>query len=169
MNPSAWAAGIVIPLTAAVVVSTAPVATAVNGAAQAPNSSTVSESLPARRAAFPLTITRTGGFAGFQDVLVVARDGRVTVRRRAQLQRCRLTPVAVRRVTTAASLVPWARITPDSGQARFPDDMVIMVRSPAGGPVRLENPRVGAVGKVFQELLTDIGGGLATSRMCKAA
>jgi hypothetical protein len=169
MSRKAWAAGMVIPLAAAAAVSTAPAATAVLGAAQAPSASTVSESPPAQRAVFPLAITRTGGFAGFQDVLVVARDGRVTVRRRAQVQRCRLTPVAVRRVKTAASLVPWARITPDSGQARFPDDMVIMVRSPAGGPVRLENPRVAAAGKVFQELLTDIGGGLATSRMCKAA
>jgi hypothetical protein len=167
MSRRAWAAGMVIPLAAAVEVSTAPAATAVVGAAQASSAPTVSGSL--HRGVFPLTITRTGGFAGFQDVLVVARDGRVTVRRRAQVQRCRLTPVAVRRVKTAASLVPWARITPDSGQARFPDDMVIMVRSPAGGPVRLENPRVAAAGKVFQELLTDIGGGLATSRMCKAA
>ena len=169
MSRSGWAAGMVIPLATAVVVSTAPVATAVVGAPQAPSTLTASESLPSYRAVFPVTMTRMGGFAGFQDVLVVARDGRVTVRRRAELQRCRLTPVAVRRVTTAASLVPWRRIIPDSGQARFPDDMVIMVRSPAGGPVRLENPKVAAAGKVFQDLLTEIGGGLATSRMCKAA
>jgi hypothetical protein len=169
MSRRAWAAGMVIPLAAAVAVSAAPAATAVTGAPQAPGASTASESPPARRAVFPLTITRTGGFAGFQDVLVVARDGRVTVTRRGLLQRCRLTPVAVRRVATAASLVPWARLTPDRGQARFPDDMVMMVRSPAGGPVRLENPRVGAVGRVFQELISDIGGGPAESRMCKAA
>jgi hypothetical protein len=78
-------------------------------------------------------------------------------------------PAAVKRVTTAASLVPWARITPDSGQARFPDDMVSMVRSPAGGPVRLENPRVAASGRVFQSLLSDVLGGPAASRMCQVA
>jgi len=115
-----------------------------------------------------LTITRTGGFAGFQDVLVVARDGRVTVTRRGLLQRCRLTPAAAQQVTRAASLVPWARLTPDRGQARFPDDMVMMVRSPAGGPVRLENPSVRAASRVFQELISDIGGGPASSRMCNA-
>jgi hypothetical protein len=168
MTRRAWAAGVVIPLVTAVAVSTAPAATAVVSAPQAPSAPTVSGSLH-RAVVFPLTITRTGGFAGFQDVLVVARDGRVTFTRRGLAQRCRLTPAAVRRLTMAASLVRWARIAPDSGQARFPDDMVLMAKSPAGGPVRLENPRIGAAGKVFQELLTDIGGGLATSRMCKAA
>jgi hypothetical protein len=166
MSRSAWAAGMVVPLAVAVAVSTAPVATAVVGAQQAPSVPTVSGS---HRAVFPLTITRTGGFAGFQDVLLVARDGRVTVTRRGQQQRCRLTPTALNQVTRASSLVPWARITPDSGQARFPDDMVMMVRSPAGGPVRLENPKVAAAGKVYQELIADIGGGLAASHMCKAA
>ena len=167
MGRSAWAAGIVIPLAAAVAVSTAPVATAVVGAPQAPSASTVS---PTRRAAFPLTMTRTGGFAGFQDVVVVTRDGLVSVTRRAQNQPgCRLTPAAAGRVRTAAAAVPWARLTPDGGQARFPDDMVQMVKSPAGGPVRLENPRLGANGRVFQNVLSDVLAGPAGSGMCKAA
>jgi hypothetical protein len=44
-----------------------------------------------------------------------------------------------------------------------------MVKSPAGGPVRVENPRVGAAGVVFQELLADITSGQAASSMCQAA
>jgi hypothetical protein len=171
MSRSAWLAGMVIPLAAVVAVSTAPVSTAVVAAPQAPSVLTDpgSFSLPS---VFPLTITRTGGIAGFRDVMVVAGNGMVTVSRtrQQQPQRCRLTPVAAGRLRTAASQVPWARITPERNpRAAFPDEMFTMVRSPAGGPVRLENPRVGAAGKVFQELLTDLGGGPAASRMCKAA
>ena len=167
MSRSAWAAGMVVPLAAAVAVSTAPVATAVVGAPQGPSESTVSAS---HRAVFPLTMTRTGGFAGFQDVLVVARDGLVSVTRRAQKQGgCRLTPAAAGRVRTAAAAVPWARLTPDRGQARFPDDLVVMVRSPGGGPVRLEEPQLGASGTVFQSVLSDVLSGPAASVMCKAA
>jgi len=132
--------------------------------------STVSKAPPSHRAVFPLTVTQTGGIAGFQDVLVVADDGLVSVTHKGQQQRhCQLTPEAVERVKTAASQVPWPRITPASTQPAFPDDMVSMVRSPSGGPVRLEDPRVGAAGKVFQELLTDVSGGTTAPRLCKAA
>ena len=167
MSRSAWAAGMVISLAAAVAVTTAPAATAVVGATRAP--STVSKT-PSLRAVFPLTITRTGGIAGFQDVLVVAGNGRVSITHRGQPQRhCQLTPEAVHRLRASASQVAWRRITPDSGQARFPDDMVIMVRSLAGGPFRLENPKVGAAGKVFQQLLTDLSFGTAVPRLCTAS
>ena len=51
---------------------------------------------------------------------------------------------------------PWSRITPASTAPSFPDDLVAMVRSPAGGPVRLEDPKVGAGGKVLRELMDDL-------------
>ncbi|MHB8275442.1 MAG: hypothetical protein ACYDC9_11870 [Dermatophilaceae bacterium] len=117
---------------------------------------------------FPLTITRIGGVAGFHDVLVVASDGLVSVTQKGKAQRqCRLTPEAAKRLTTAASQVPWPRITPASTQPSFPDDMVTMVMSPAGGPVRLEAPQVGAAGPVFNELVNDLNGGRSASGMCK--
>ena len=127
-----------------------------------------SGSQPSQRAVFPLTITRTGGIAGFQDVVVVAVDGLVSVTRKAQQRHCQLTPEAVERLTTAASQVPWARITPASTQPAFPDDMVSMVLSPAGGPARLEDPKVGAAGPVLQELLSDLSVGPAAPSLCKA-
>jgi hypothetical protein len=167
----AWAARTVIPLAVAVAVSTAPVATAVVGDPPAPGALTAS-SPPFHRAVFPLTITRTGGFAGFQDVLVVAGHGRVSLTRRGQLVRqCQLRLVVVNRVRTAASQVPWARIPRGDSRPRFPDDLVDMVRSPLGGPFRLTERRLGAAGKVFQELLTEltvVSGGPTASQMCKA-
>jgi hypothetical protein len=120
-----------------------------------------------QRAAFPLTITRTGGIAGFQDVLVVAGDGLVSVTRKGQKpRRCQLVPGAVERLTTAVSQVPWSRITPGSTHPSYPDDMVTTVQSRAGGPVRLEDPHTGQAGQVFLELLNDLTGGTAASRLC---
>jgi hypothetical protein len=131
--------------------------------------STGSGSPPSQPTVFPVTITRTGGIAGFQDVVVVAGDGQVSVTRKGQQQRrCQLTPGAVERLRAAASQVPWALITAASTKPAFPDDMVTMVRSPAGGPARLEDPKVGAGGKAFQELLSDVSGATAP-RLCKAA
>ena len=159
---------------AAVAVSTAPVATAVVSHPQAPSALAASESLlpsyRSYRAVFPVTMTRTGGFAGFQDVLVMTLQGHVLITDRGQSRRqCQLTPAATQRMRTAASQVPWTRLSPDNGQARFPDDMVVMVKSPAGGPVRVENPRVGAAGVVFQELLADITSGQGAASRCQAA
>jgi hypothetical protein len=117
-----------------------------------------------------LTITRAGGIAGFHDVLVVTSDGRVSVTRKGKAQfRCRLTPGAARRLTTAASEVPWPRLTPGVTKPSFPDDLVTSVMSPAGGPVRLQDPQVGAAGRVFNELVNDVSGGRSTSGMCAPA
>lgn len=139
-----------------------------------PSSQTASQSTSSA-SAFPLTISRTGGIAGFLDLVVVAGDGRVSVTRKGQPTRsCRLTPNALRLVTSASSQVPWSRVTAESTNPSFPDDLVILVQSPAGGPVRLEVPQAGNKGDVaftgvFNELLNDLGGpqrAPAASRMC---
>jgi hypothetical protein len=117
---------------------------------------------------FPLTITRTGGIAGFHDVLVVAGDGLVSITRKGQAQRrCRLTPEAAERLTTAAAKVPWSHLTPSSTSASVADDLVTMVVSPAGGRVRLEDAQMSAVGPVFTELVNDLSGGRSSSGMCR--
>jgi hypothetical protein len=116
---------------------------------------------------FPLTITRTGGIAGFQDVLVVAGNGLVSVTRKGQEpQRCRLTPDAVEMLALAASRVPWSRITPDDTRPAFADDLVSVVQSSAGGPVRLDGPQAGTGGQAFLALLNDVSRGPTASRMC---
>lgn len=136
------------------------VATTACGFAKAPPSMS-------QDAVFPLTITRVGGIAGFHDVLIVNEDGLVSVTQKGKAPRqCRLTPEAARRLAKAASTVPWPRLTPGSTGPAFPDDLVTMVRSPAGGPVRLEDPLVGAAGRVFNELVNDLNGGRSASGMC---
>lgn len=116
---------------------------------------------------FPLTITRTGGIAGFHDVLVVTSDGLVSLTRKGKASwQCQLTPEAARRLTTAASEVPWPRLTPGGTKPSFPDDLVTTVVSPAGGPVRLQDPQVRAAGPVFSELVNDLADGRSTSGRC---
>ncbi|MBC7559582.1 MAG: hypothetical protein H7270_09530 [Dermatophilaceae bacterium] len=119
-------------------------------------------------AVFPLTITRIGGVAGFHDVLVVNGEGLVSVTQKGRTRwQCRLTPVAARRVATATSALPWPRLTASSTSAGFSDDLVTLVQSPAGGPVRLEDPQTGAAGTIFNELINDLRGGWSASGMCR--
>ena len=118
-------------------------------------------------AVFPLTITRIGGIAGFHDVLIVNGDGIVSVTQKGRTRwQCKLTPGAAKRVETAASAVPWPRLTVNSTSAGFPDDLVTLVQSPAGGPVRLEDPQTGAAGAVFNDLINDLHSGRSASGMC---
>lgn len=136
------------------------------GAQTAPGSASATSASPP--SVFPLTITRTGGIAGFHDVLVVTRDGLVSGTQKGKAQwQCKLTTEASTQLTTAASKVPWPRLTPSSTSAAFPDDMVTMVVSAAGGPVRVEDPQVGAAGPVFTELVTDLSAGRSASGQCK--
>jgi len=117
---------------------------------------------------FPLTISRTGGVAGFGDVLVVTGDGLIVVTQKGRAQwTCRLTPSAATRLRLAASEVPWPRLRPANTGPSFPDDLVTTVQSPAGGPVRLQDPRLGATSTVFNELVNDVQGGRSASGMCR--
>lgn len=135
------------------------------GPANSPSTSPANS--PSQPSVFPLTITRVGGVAGFNDVLVVTSDGLVSVTQKGKAQRqCQLTTEAAKRLTTAVSEMPWLHLAPGKTTAAFPDDMVTMVRSPSGGPVRVEDPQVGAAGPIFNELVNDLIGGRSASGMC---
>jgi len=114
-----------------------------------------------------VTVSRTGGIAGFQDVLVVAGDGVVSLARKGQpARRCQLTPPTLERVTSAAASLPWSRVTPANTQPSFPDDMVTTVQSPAGGPVRVQDPLAGRTGEVLAELLNSLTNSQTSHRLC---
>jgi hypothetical protein len=142
------------------IVTVAMLAAACGGATKTPVS-------PGPAAVFPVTIARSGGIAGFQDVVVVTSSGLVSITRKGQVpRRCQLRPATLGLLRTAASQVPWSRITPTRTNPSFPDDMVTTVQSPAGGPVRLEDLRAGTGGPVLRELLDDLLSGPATSQRC---
>jgi len=145
----------------AIIVAAITAITACGGSAEMP----VTKS---SEAVFPLTISRTGGIAGFRDVLVVTGDGLVMVTQKGRAPwTCRLAPDAATRLRLAATEVPWPRLTPAGTTPSFPDDLVTTVQSPAGGPVRLQDPLLGDGGTVFNELVNDVQGGRSASGICR--
>ncbi len=78
--------------------------------------------------AFPVTITRTGGIAGFDDRLVVAADGSVTGRTRAGAVSCSLPADMAAGLAAAVATAPSEGSGPTSG---LPDALVVTVS--AGG------------------------------------
>jgi hypothetical protein len=129
---------------------------------------TTSSTAQSQPVVFPLSVTRAGGIAGFRDLLVVTDDGLVSVNRKSQKPwQCRLTPTTLQRLRTAAAVLPWSRIAPVNTRPAFPDDLVTIMQSPAGGPIRLEDPLAGPSGGLILLLLNDIGDGPAASLMCR--
>jgi hypothetical protein len=117
---------------------------------------------------FPLTITRAGGVAGFRDVLVVNRDGLVSVTRAGQKPRqCQLTAGVTQQLTAAMSSVVWPSATPTSTHPAFPDEMVTTMASPGVSPLRAQDPQAGPAGRLVLELLNDINDGPAGSLLCR--
>ena len=83
---------------------------------------------------FPLTYSRTGGIAGFDDHLVISPRGVATLTgaRRGKAQ-CRLPDSALTRLAEQAAVVDWSAVSgPDKGVGH-PDELVILIRSPQGG------------------------------------
>jgi len=118
--------------------------------------------------AFPLTITRTGGIAGFRDVLVVSRDGLVSVTRSGRKPRqCRLTAGVTQQLTTAVSSLAWPTATPATTHATFPDDLVTTMAKPGADPLRADDPEAGPAGRLVLELVNDINDGPAAALVCR--
>ena len=117
---------------------------------------------------FPLTITRTGGIAGFRDVLVVSRDGLVSVTRSGRKPRqCRLTAGVTQQLTTAVSSLAWPTATPATTHATFPDDLVTTMAKPGADPLRADDPEAGPAGRLVLELVNDINDGPAAALVCR--
>ena len=115
------------------------------GATGSPSSSASPSSPPPRTpiAAFPLTVTRTGGIAGFHDTVVLQADGRLEVNSRGHTSSCRLKPEVLKDILRAVGGVAVGPPDPlPTARPKHPDDMVLLVRSdgrqgagPAGRPV----------------------------------
>jgi len=78
-------------------------------------------------AAYPMSLTRTGGVVGFADALVIGADGTVTGSSRAGAVSCRLTAATAQALSTPLAEVPTSGTGPTTG----PDAVVVTVS--AGG------------------------------------
>jgi len=102
-------------------------------------------------AAYPITITRTGGLVGFEDHLVVAADGTVTGTTRAGSLSCRLDEAVATGLATPLSAVPTSGTGPTTG----PDSLVITV-SAGGETVHLGGAGTDPLSRAVTQLLADV-------------
>ena len=131
----------------------------------APSTPTSAPSSSRTSSAMPLTVTRTGGFAGFDDRVVLGADGFASVSRRGQDPiRCKVEAGLFTTVIAAVEQVDWASVGSTRPTVEHPDDMIIAV-SAGGGLARLENPKVKPMVTPVSKLLAE-----ATSpKTCKPA
>ena len=111
-----------------------------------------------------ITIIRRGGFAAFDDRIVIEPDGALQVRSRARPQgeRGRLVPDWHHRLTAACAAVDWPALGTAQPQVRYPDDMIVAVSTPEG-IARTEDDRLGELGPLADGLINDLMGGIADS------
>ncbi|NEA32089.1 hypothetical protein G3I17_10470 [Streptomyces sp. SID13031] len=126
----------------------------------APNSSTPITSTPTPTpttgaGALPLTVSRTGGFAGFNDQLVVGADGVVNATSMGKSPgKCKLEDGFLSTLTDAVKQVDWAAVGVTKPTIRHPDDMIIAV-SASGGLARLDDPKLKPLVAPVGTLLTE--------------
>jgi hypothetical protein len=106
-------------------------------------------------AGLPLTVSRTGGFAGLDDQVLISPDGVATVSSRGkETIRCKLAPSLLTTITTAAQHVDWASLVATKPTTKHPDDMILAVTA-NGKTARIEDPKVKPLAAPVNELLTE--------------
>ncbi|MEV6281862.1 hypothetical protein [Kribbella sp. NPDC051770] len=129
-----------------------------------PSASTPTPSTPPGGDPGPITVTRTGGFAGFDDKVVIGTDGVTTVTQRGkQTARCKLDAAFMTSLTAAVDQVDWAAVGTTKPTVRHPDDMIIAI-SAGGGLARLEDPRLAPLATPVSALLTEAAN---PGKLCK--
>ncbi len=120
---------------------------------------------------YPLTVTRNGGVAGFNDSLTVEADGRTTVTSKgaAAAGSCTIGPGALaelaKHVRTLAKPPSTRVATPDHIRA---DQVVIRLMSPGlTGVVRLPDPPTGDASQFINSLVADVTGANPAYRICE--
>lgn len=129
-----------------------------------PSLPSVTQSAPVG-AGLPLTVSRTGGFAGFDDQVQIGTDGVATVSSRGkETVRCKLDPSLLSTITAAAEKVDWAGLVATKPSTRHPDDMIVAV-SANGKTARLEDPKLKPLAAPVSKLLTEAA--IPPGKLCK--
>jgi hypothetical protein len=113
---------------------------------------------------FPVTITRTGGVAGFRDSVRVQADGEVVATTTQGEVRCTLDRAALESLRQGASAIgPTDSPTPlPSGTA---DQLEVLIAT-GTGTARVDDPRVAPAVPVVDQLLADVTGPAASRTIC---
>jgi hypothetical protein len=97
---------------------------------------------------FPITLTRTGGIAGFHDKAVIASDGAVDLTTKQGRRQCTLDPTVLAAVGGAASAITGTAATTPA----HPDDLVVIVTT-GRGSARVEDSVLATVSGELGRLL----------------
>ncbi|HEY0473723.1 MAG TPA: hypothetical protein VGD34_18770 [Kribbella sp.] len=115
--------------------------------------------------ALPLIVTRTGGFAGFDDRVTLGTDGVASVVKNGKGPvRCKVDSGLLTTITTAIQQVDWSRIATTKPTIRHPDDMVIAIAA-GGRQARLEDPKVKPLADPVSKLLSEAT--VPPGKLCK--
>lgn len=113
-------------------------------------------------AAFPITIERSGGLAGFADKVVVARDGSAEVTTKSGASTCTVAPEAMAALArTAATATGSATAT-----AQHPDGLVVTVTT-SRGSVALQEGDLPGTAPTVGALLEDLARPAAERTTCR--
>ena len=125
---------------------------------------TVTQSTPAGTG-LPMTVSRTGGVAGFNDQVQIGTDGVATVSSRGkETVRCKLDPSLLTSLTSAAQQVDWGNVAAKKPTTRYPDDMIVAVTA-NGKTARLEEPQLKPLEAPVSKLLTEAT--IPPGKLCK--
>ena len=118
---------------------------------------------------FPVTISRTGGIAGFNDRVVVDTGGATTVTsKRGAAGGCTLSADTLVRLLAAVTSAPKVANSSTTGP-RIADEMFTTLEAPTtGGAVRLSDAPSTDLA-VVGEILADVTGASPAYRLCTKA
>jgi hypothetical protein len=112
---------------------------------------------------FPLRVERTGGVAGFHDVLVIQQDGSVVANSKRGQVSCTLDAASLAVLNTAARGIHLNdQPTPGTSVA----DGMTVTFSARFGTLGIDDPRVAAAEPVVSQLLADVSAPPAKRKIC---
>ncbi|HEX8971076.1 hypothetical protein [Oryzihumus sp.] len=114
----------------------------------------------------PLTLTRSGGVAGFRDRVVLAVDGQARVTSRGGTPtRCQVDGALMQSIGRAAAMVDWSSLPAPVTTPRHPDDLVVLVAS-GRSSARIEDPALTKLAEPLTRLLADVTAPVDQRRLC---
>lgn len=113
--------------------------------------------------AFPVTLTRQGGVAGFLQRAVVSPDGHVTLRGKDDGGACELDHDTLEQLAAVARTATGSTATTT---AAHPDDLVVVLETPRGSK-RLTDAELGGSASVVSRLLDDVAKAPAERTLCR--
>ena len=117
---------------------------------------------PAGTVPFPVTITRTGGIAGFSDRYVVEQTGSVHRDSATGPQVCRMGEDPLSRLAGIARPITGTATT----SAAHTDDLVVVVATPRGS-ARLSDAELSGTASLVTTLLEDVAKDPAQRSVCR--